>query len=89
MPNDNLLQQLSNEEQTQNVNTSSVLVVNQQPKHLENEASTQSISDVPTLTALEKLQVGTSVYPYFSALAGPAAESPEVQTCYLIYLLTF
>ena len=76
-----MLEQPSNEEQTQTVNGSSVLVVNQQPKHLENKVTTQSISDAPTLTTIEKLQVsGTSVYPYFTALAGPAAESPEVQT---------
>lgn len=80
MLNNKLLDNLSSEEQV------IVLPVNQLLKHPENEAGRPDTSDVSALLTVEKLQVGGSVYPYFSALAGPAGENPEVWTYKCIYM---
>ena len=82
MLNNKLLDELSSEEQV------IVMAVNQLPKHPENEASRPDTSDALALLTAEKLQVGGSVYPYFSAPAGPAGENLEVWSykCIYIYL---
>lgn len=81
MPNGSQLFELPEEEQTQNLNISTQLVVNQPLKHPENETSTTDNSGATmllTVQNVEKLQA--SMYPYFSAMAGPAGENPEVRT---------
>ena len=78
--NDKLLDELSSEEQV------ITLAVNQLLKHPENKASRLDTSDVSAFLAVEKLQVGGLMYPYFSALSGPAAECPEVRMYILSHI---